>query len=221
MSSHTILAPAADGGSQTVIVVDDDPLMRGAMDCLFRSVGYETVLYGSAQDLLGGTFPEGVCCLVLDVRMPGMNGFDFQSRLIERGVQVPIIFVTGHGDIPMGVRAMKTGAVDFLPKPFREEEMLDAVSAAMERDIERRSRTDGLADLVHRFDTLTHRERQVMALVTTGLMNKQVAGELGLSEITVKLHRGTMTKKMGARTLADLVRIAESLSLQRSGDRIG
>ena len=205
----------------TVVIVDDDLQLRGAMNALFRSVGYQTVVYGSATELLNSQLPNTVCCLVLDVRMPGLSGFDFHTRLVERGDEIPIIFVTGHGDIPMGIRAMKNGAVDFLTKPFREEELLDAVAAALIRDRDRRSRTTKLADIQQRFESLTQRERQVLGLVNAGLMNKQVAGELGLSEITVKLHRGTMMKKLGLRTLADLVRVAEALHVNRAGDRLG
>jgi FixJ family two-component response regulator len=209
----------SEAPAPTVVVVDDDPQLRGALSTLFRSVGYQAVAYGSASDLLTSQLPDGVCCLVMDVRMPGISGFDFHARLMERGEEVPIIFVTGHGDIPMGIRAMKNGAVDFLTKPFREEELLDAVASAMNRDRERRSRTSELAGIQGRFETLTLRERQVLGLVNSGLMNKQVAGELGLSEITVKLHRGTMMKKMGLRTLADLVRVAEALRVKKSGDQ--
>lgn len=209
------LAGTAGAETETVVIVDDDPQLRGAMSTLFRSVGYETIVFGSAAELLAAEMPGGPSCLVVDVRMPGMSGFEFHARLTERGEETPIIFMTGHGDIPMGVRAMKNGAVDFLPKPFREEEMLDAVSAAIAQDRARRSRSGELADVQQRYDSLTMREKQVLALVTSGLMNKQVAGELGLSEITVKLHRGSMMKKMGLRTLADLVRVAEALQIER------
>lgn len=210
------LAGNSDAETETVVILDDDPQLRGAMSTLFRSVGYETIVFGTAAELLAADMPDGPSCLVVDVRMPGMSGFEFHAQLTQRGEKTPIIFMTGHGDIPMGVRAMKNGAVDFLPKPFREEEMLDAVSAAIAQDRERRSRSGELAAVQHRYDSLTMREKQVLALVTSGLMNKQVAGELGLSEITVKLHRGTMMKKMGLRTLADLVRVTEALQVGRS-----
>lgn len=217
--SNMSLASKSEAPAATVVIVDDDPQLRGAMNTLFRSVGYQTTVYGSASELLDAQLPDGVCCLVLDVRMPGISGFDFHARLTERGDEIPIIFVTGHGDIPMGIRAMKNGAVDFLTKPFREEDLLDAVAAAMARDRERRSVMGELAVIQRRFESLTTRERQVLGLVNAGLMNKQVAGELGLSEITVKLHRGTMMKKMGLRTLADLVRVAEALRVSKAGDR--
>jgi FixJ family two-component response regulator len=219
--TSTTLASKSEALQATVVIVDDDPQLRGALGSLFRSVGYETAVYESASDLLASELPDGVCCLVMDVRMPGISGFDFHARLVERGDEAPIIFVTGYGDIPMGIRAMKNGAVDFLTKPFREEELLDAVAAAMVRDRERRSRSQELEVIQRRFDSLTPRERQVLGLVNAGLMNKQVAGELRLSEITVKLHRGTMMKKMGLRTLADLVRVAEALRVAKSGEQTG
>jgi FixJ family two-component response regulator len=199
----------ATGSSPMVIVVDDDSRVRGSLDSLFRSVGYRTALYASAQDLLDAGFPDGSCCIVLDVRLPQISGLDMQARLAAMGKRVPIVFVTGHGDISMGVRAMKSGAVDFLPKPFRDQDMLDAVRTALTRDGERRARERTLDEVRERHARLTPREREVMALVTSGLMNKQVAGELGLSEITVKLHRGSLMRKMAVRSLADLVRLSE------------
>ena len=200
----------------TVIIVDDDEAVREALRSLFRSVGLRVEMFSSAAELLRGDFPDVTSCLVLDVRMPGLSGLDFQAELGRAGVHVPIIFMSGHGDIPMSVRAMKAGAVDFLPKPFRDQDMLDAVSAALEQDRQRRQADKQLADLRGAFATLTNREREVMGLVSAGLMNKQTAGELGLSEITVKIHRGHIMRKMGARSLADLVRMAEALGVRRS-----
>jgi FixJ family two-component response regulator len=198
-----------------VLVVDDDPSLREALGRLFRSVDLEAKLFPSAAELLLHKFPDSPCCLVLDIRLPGMSGLDFQTQLANSNIHVPIIMMTGHGDIPMSVRAMKGGAVDFLTKPFRDQDMLDAVAQAIERDRKRRDSDKRLAELRERFESLTPREREIMALVTTGLMNKQVAGELGLSEITVKIHRGHITRKMGVRSLADLVRAAEALELHQ------
>ena len=196
-----------------VHIVDDDESVRLALDSLFRSVGLATSLYGTAKDFLKADLAQGPSCLVLDVRLPGQSGLDFQQQLVETGIHIPVVMMTGHGDIPMSVRAMKAGAVDFLAKPFRDQEMLDAVTAAIARDEARRASAKDETELRARFETLSPRERQVMALVTAGRMNKQVAGELNLSEITVKIHRGSAMRKMGARTLADLVRMAEALHL--------
>jgi FixJ family two-component response regulator len=194
-----------------VHIVDDDESLRRAVDSLCRSVGFQTRTYASAQEFLDAKQEDRAGCLVLDVRLPGISGLDFQSQLAELGIHLPVILVTGHGDIPMSVRAMKAGAVDFLPKPFRDQDLLDAVTAAIERDRRRREVDGGAALIRDRYLTLSPREQQVMMLVTTGRMNKQVAGELGLSEITVKIHRGAAMRKMGARTLADLVRMADVL----------
>jgi FixJ family two-component response regulator len=194
-----------------VHIVDDDESLRRAMDSLCRSVGLQTRAYGSAQEFLDATREDVAGCLVLDVRLPGMSGLDFQSQLAALGIHLPVILVTGHGDIPMSVRAMKAGAVDFLPKPFRDQDLLDAVTTAIERDRRRRAVDGGANVLRDRFLTLSPREQQVMMLVTTGKMNKQVAGDLGVSEITVKIHRAAAMRKMGARTLADLVRMADAL----------
>jgi FixJ family two-component response regulator len=192
-----------------VHVVDDDPSLRGALESLFDSVGLETRTYGVARDFLDAGLADEPGCIVIDIRLPDMSGLEFQAQLIQLGVRLPVIMMTGYGDIPMTVRAMKRGAVDFLPKPFRDQDMLDAVMAAIERDRQRRTADEGASRMRQRFETLTPREQQVMMLVTTGKMNKQVAGDLGISEITVKLHRGASMRKMGARTLADLVRMAE------------
>jgi FixJ family two-component response regulator len=199
-----------------VIVVDDDPEVREALSSLFRSVGLEPRPFGSTAEFLQHKLPEAPCCVVLDVRLPGVGGLDFQAQLIKANIHVPIVMVTGHGDIPMSVRAMKAGAIDFLTKRFRQQDMLDAVAQAIERDRERRDNEKSLAELRGRFESLTTREREIMTLVTTGLMNKQVAAELGLSEITVKIHRGHLTRKMGVRSLADLVRAADALGLRQT-----
>src|SRR5882757_9008891 len=198
-----------------VFVVDDDAILRDAMQGLFRSVGLRAEVFASATDLLRSKLQDVPSCLVLDVRLPGLSGLDFQTELANASIHIPIIFMTGHGDIPMSVRAMKGGAVDFLTKPFRDQDMLDAVVTAIERDRKRREAHRIVADLQAVFETLSVREREVLALVSSGLMNKQVAAELGLAEITVKIHRGHIMKKMGARSLADLVRKAEALGIRR------
>ncbi len=199
-----------------VFVVDDDPAMRNALTNLFRSVGLRAEVFGSAPELLQSKLPDIASCLVLDIRLPGLSGLDFQTELAKANIRIPVIFVTGHGDIPMTVRAMKAGAVDFLTKPFRDQDMLDAVARAIERDRKRREDERIVSDVQARFESLTPREREVLALVTAGLMNKQIATEIGLAEITVKIHRGHIMKKMGARSLADLVRMAEMLGIRRA-----
>lgn len=199
-----------------VYVVDDDASLREALGSLFRSVGLRVQVFGSAMELLRSDLPAVPSCLVLDIRLPGLSGLDLQVELVNAGIGIPIIFVTGHGDIPMSVRAMKAGAIDFLTKPFRDQDMLDAVRSALERDRKRRDEEKAVADLRARFEALRPREREVMTFVTAGLMNKQTAGELGISEITVKIHRGNVMKKMGARSLADLVRMADVLGIRRS-----
>ena len=198
-----------------VFVVDDDASVRDALVNLLRSVGLRSQVFGSASELLSSKLPDVPSCLVLDIRLPGLSGLDFQAVLANANIHMPIIFMTGHGDIPMSVRAMKAGAVDFLSKPFRDQDMLDAVATAIERDRKRRESAQGRAELRGRFGALTAREREVMAFVTAGLMNKQIAAEMGVSEITVKIHRGHAMKKMGARSLADLVRMAEALEIRR------
>jgi FixJ family two-component response regulator len=199
-----------------IFIVEDDEMMRRALSNLFQSVGLEVEMFGSAAEMLQTKLPDVASCLVLDVRLPGLSGLDFQAELARANIHIPIIFMTGHGDIPMTVRAMKGGAVDFLTKPFRDQDMLDAVTVAIERDRKRREAERVVAKLQAVFETLTGRERDVMALVASGLMNKQVAGELGLAEITVKIYRGQIMKKMGARSLADLVRMAEALGIRRA-----
>lgn len=198
--------------------MDDDASLRAALDSLFRSTGFKTRTFAApAEYLADPPKEESAACLVVDVRMPGMSGLDFQQALTEMGVRLPVVLMTGHGDIPMTVRAMKAGAVDFLTKPFRDQKMLDAVAAAIARDRARRQ-SDGKVDALKAlYETLSPRERQVMALMASGKMNKQVAGDLSLSEITVKIHRGAAMRKMGARTLADLVRMAEALNLRPGG----
>lgn len=212
MTRPTPAAPT----SPIVVIVDDEAAVRDSLDSLLRSVGWRTLLFASPAELLQASIPDTPGCLVLDVRLPGTSGLDFQDQLSKNGIRLPIIFMTGHGDIPMTVRAMKAGAVDFLSKPFRDQDMLDAVSTAIERDTRRRTEVASLDGVRSQYETLTPREREVFALVVSGLMNKQVAGELGLSEITVKIHRGSVMRKMGVRSLADLVRSAEALGISRS-----
>ena len=200
--------------SSTVFIVDDDASVREALGSLFRSVGLRVELFGSALEFLQGRVADVPGCLVLDVRLPGLSGLYFQTQLAAAGIHLPIIFMTGHGDIPMSVRAMKAGAIDFLAKPFREQDMLDAVSAAIECDTKRRRDAEAISTLKSLLSSLTPREREVLAHVTSGLMNKQIAAVLGLSEITVKIHRGNLMRKMGAKSLADLVRKAEALGIR-------
>jgi FixJ family two-component response regulator len=208
--------PPAQSLNSVVIIVDDDAGIRASLDSLFRSVGLETRLFASPAELLGGLLPDRPGCIVLDVRLPGVSGLDLQSQLVRQGIRYPIIFMTGHGDIPMSVRAMKAGAVDFLAKPFRDQDMLDAVTAALERDAQDRAEAATKEDIRAQYETLTAREREVMGHVTAGLMNKQVAALIGLSEITVKIHRGNVMRKMEVRSLADLVRKAEALGISQT-----
>ena len=202
--------------AKIVFVVEDDASVCRALSNLFESVGLQVEVFGSASEMLQGKLPDVASCLVLDVRLPGLSGLDFQTELAKANIHIPIIFMTGHGDIPMSVRAMKGGAIDFLTKPFRDQDMLDAVVKAIEHDRERREADRIVTDVRTLFETLSTREREVMALVSSGLMNKQVAAELGLAEITVKLHRGQVMRKMGAKSLADLVRMVETLGIHRN-----
>jgi FixJ family two-component response regulator len=199
-----------------VFVVDDDASLRQALASLLQSVDLRVETFGSAGDFLKNKVPDDIAaCLVLDVRLPGLSGLDFQAELAKANIHIPIIFITGHGDIPMTVRAMKAGAVEFLTKPFRDQDLLDAVQTALERDRTRRAYDKAVHEVRARFEALTPREQEVIGFVTAGLMNKQIAAELGVSEITVKVHRGNVMKKMGARSLADLVRMAEILGIRR------
>jgi FixJ family two-component response regulator len=199
-----------------VLVIDDDESVRVALTNLFRSMHFDVLVFGSAPELMASKLPDAASCLVLDIRLPGVNGLEFQGELAKAGIHLPIVFMTGHGDIPMSVKAMKAGAIDFLTKPFRDQDMLDAVTRALQNDRERRDGEETKAKLRRLFESLTPREREVMTLVTKGLMNKQIAGELSVSEITIKIHRGQVMRKMGARSLADLVRMAEGLGLHRA-----
>ena len=204
------------GARPIVYVIDDDEAVRTALTNLFQSVSLRVEVFGSARELLQNSLPDVASCLVLDIRLPGLSGLDFQTELAKANIRIPIIFMTGHGDIPMTVRAMKAGAIDFLTKPFRQQEMLDAVATAIERDRNRREDEKTISKAQALFDTLTPRERDVLVLVAAGLMNKQIAAEICIAEITVKIHRGHIMKKMGTRSLADLVRITEMLGIRRA-----
>jgi FixJ family two-component response regulator len=199
-----------------VFVIDDDESMRRALTNLFQSVSLRVEVFGSATELLRSKLPDVASCLVLDIRLPGLSGLDFQLELAKANIHIPIVFMTGHGDVPMSVMAMKAGAVDFLSKPFRQQEMLDAVTVAIERDRKRRKDEKIVLNAQALFETLTPREREVLSLVAGGLMNKQIAAKIGIAEITVKIHRGHIMKKMGTRSLADLVRFTEMLGIRRA-----
>lgn len=194
-----------------VYVIDDEETVRDALGSLLRSVGLQTQTFGSAKDFMQSRRPDAPGCLVLDVRLPGMSGLDFQTELASSDIRLPIVFISGHADVPMSVKAMKRGAIEFLTKPFRDQDLLDAIAAAIARDQTERQRDQLKADLLTRFDTLTSREKEVFALVATGLMNKQIAGMLDVQEVTVKVHRGNVTRKMGARSVAALVRMADAV----------
>ena len=196
-----------------VFVVDDDPSVRRALKRLIGSVGLQVETFGSANEFLQARQPDVLSCLVLDIRLPGISGLDFQRELAAADVHVPIIFITAHGDIPMTVRAMKAGAIEFLTKPFRDQDLLDAIHMALERDRNRRQQESELATLRKRLESLTPREREVLPLVVSGLLNKQIAGQIGTSETTVKVHRSQLMHKMGASSLAELVRLAERIGI--------
>ena len=214
MTQHPHIPTDAQGnGNAVVLVIDDDSSMREALDGLLRSVGLRVKVFGSTAELMRSSLPNVPSCLVLDIRLPGVSGLDFQIELAAAGIHIPIIFMTGHGDIPMSVQAMKAGSVDFLTKPFRHQEMIEAVSRALAGDKQRRSEQKTVSELRLLYESLTVREREVIALVSSGMRNKRIAAELGVSEITVKVHRLHVMRKMKARSLADLVRIADALGL--------
>ena len=205
-----------ENSEQIVFVVDDDESVRVALTYLFQSMSLRVEVFRTATAFLESKLPNIVSCLVLDIRLPGVNGLEFQGVLAKAGIHIPIVFMTGHGDIPMSVKAMKAGAIDFLPKPFHDQDMLDAVMRALDQDRKRRDEEKAVSQLRHLFESLTRREREVLTLVISGLMNKQIAHRLEISEITVKIHRGQVMKKMEARSLADLVRMAEMLGIKRT-----
>ena len=205
-----------DDAEPMVFVIDDDEGVRQALRRLFQSVDLKVEAFASAVDFLKQKIPSAPSCLVLDVRLPGISGLDFQSELTRANIDIPIIFITGHGDIPMSVRAMRAGAVEFLPKPFRDQDLLDAVRVGLDRDRARRASEIAISNLRKRYESLTNREQQIIALVASGYLNKQIAAEIGVTEVTVKVHRGNMMKKMGAKSLAELVRMVDALGVQRT-----
>jgi len=212
-------SPAGNEPAQApavVFVVDDDASVRGSLSSLIRSVGLRAETFASAPEFFAAKRPDSACCLILDVRLPGLSGLDFQAELAKAKVGIPIIFITGHGDIPMTVKAMKAGAVEFLTKPFRDQDLLDAVQVALERARASHASEKAGAKLRAKYGTLTLREKEVMGWVTGGLLNKQVAAELGVTEITVKVHRGQVMRKMGAKSLAELVKMADILGVTRT-----
>jgi FixJ family two-component response regulator len=211
-----VKTPDASDERPVVIVIDDDRSLREGLERLFDSVGLQVEAYASAQAFLQAEMPAAPSCLVLDIRMPGQSGLDLQAELVREDVRIPIVFITGHGDVPMTVKALKAGAVDFLTKPFRDQDLLDAVATALDRACNERAAEKRLSDLRAAFDALTPREREIMKHVTEGLMNKQIAHQLGLTEITVKIHRGNMMRKIGAKSLPDLVRMADDLGFRQS-----
>jgi len=203
-------------GNPVVFLVDDDDAMRGALSSLIRSVGLRVEGFGAPSEFLSAERPDAPCCLVLDIRLPGTSGLELQAELGKARMQIPIIFITAHGDIPMSVKAMKAGAVEFLTKPFRDQDLLDAIQAALDRDRARHAHDKAHFALQERFKRLTPREQEIMALAAGGLLNKQIAAEIGVAEITVKVHRSKLTRKMGANSLADLVSMADILGIRRT-----